>query len=546
MTEQKKEPRKTPDGKFIDPPEGVVLQEDEFWCIEDQQPRKKFPLPAKAQTLLGQILDAYPDSDEITLRKVMGLGKVIYCDDEIVPGMAATAAVMNTKPYTLIFGKKFMQENMRSMEDCVYILSHELTHLVLDHFAPDILAEFKSKELGQKASHIIVDCQVNATVYNSLKEDKYLEFIKRYYPKGTMPYCFFRPDGEPDQDEWVKEKGYEQRMNDLHRKLYSEQGISNSDLIEGLMPWFEDKQNQQEMAEALSKLLGNHSDTFKDRAKNAQDESLEELTKAVARDTQDYLDKNKGKGQGQESKSKGEGEEEDQSSGKQPGNGKEAGEGENIRERDIKVMLDRLEYANAVKRQLKKAEVISPSSRIFKAIDEFSPKRSTRSPVPNFFDRRTAAFHSMGLTRIFHNHPQIGSKVIVPCYLDVSGSQDHVLPVMLPVVTRLKQKIGNFVYCFSTQIDEARIADLQRGKYKSTGGTDFNPVAEHILKNNFKNALILTDGHAYLDPKLALKLKKKGVNITVGWTESNPARNPLSGIARKEFYVFGDEDKGDF
>lgn len=537
MSDELKTPRTTPDGKFIDPPEGVTIGRDEFWSVEDQTVLTKFPLPRTAMDFLSDILDAYPHSDELTIRKVMGLGKVIYCDDELVPGMAATAAVMNTKPYTLVFGKKFMQENMRSMEDCVYILSHELTHLVLDHFASDILEEFKSRELGMKASHIIVDCQVNATVYNSLLEDKYFEFIKRYYPEAKMPYCFFRPDGKPELDEGVIEKGDQEKMRNLHDRLYSESGISNKDLIDGLMPWFEDQQNQQELQEAISKLLGNHKDTFKDRAQNAESEELEELTKAVARDTQDYLDKNKGKEKG-DGKEKGEGEKGDEQT-----NGKQGGEGQDTRQKEIKVCLDRIEYANAVKRQLKKTQVISPSSRIFKAIDEFSPKRSTRSPVPNFYDRRTAAYHSMGITRIFHEHPHVGSKVIVPCYLDVSGSQDHVLPVMLPVVSRLKQKIGNLVYCFSNTVDPASVSELQRGKYKTTGGTDFNPVAEHILRNNFKNALILTDGQARLDPKLALRLKRKGVKITIGWTETDPSREPLCGIANKEFYVFGTETK---
>lgn len=509
----------------------------------DEQEEELFEVPQNPMDFLSEIINSYPKDDYLTLRKVIGLGKVVYQDQGVLPGSPMTAAVMNTKPYTLIFGKEFMQKNMKTTEDCVYILSHELTHLMLDHFAKDILEEFDEKELGHKAMHIVVDCQVNATVYNSLKEDKYLEFIKRYYSETEMPYCFFRPDGKPETKE----------LQELHKQLYSEDGITNKDLIDGLMDWFKEKQD--ELEEMVKKCLGNHKDLLKDRSGNSKSDELDDLSEAIAQDTQDYLKKKKEEKEAEKKKASGEGDEGDKGKDKEgddkEGEGKkdeggdneddsgtQAGKGGQLREQIIKNCLDRIQYAKNIKRKLKKMDVISPSSRIFKAIDDYVPKRPMRSVVPNFHDRRTAALYSLGKMPIFHQTPAKGSNVVVPCYVDVSGSQSHVLPHVLPVVSRLKDKIGHLVYCFSTVVAETRINNLAAGKYETTGGTDFNPVARHIIKNRFRSAVILTDGQAWLDDQLIAELRRRNVKITVGWTVNRPDKDPLSKIAKKTFFVF--------
>ena len=526
-----------------------------------------FELPYNASKFLSNIIDAYPKSDFLTLRKVIGLGKVIYGEEDTIAGMPLTAAIMNTKPYTLIFGRKFMQKQMQSIYDCVYILSHELTHLVLDHFAPDILKSFEEKETGRYAMHIVTDCQVNATCYHSLQEEKYFEFIKRFYSKTEMPDCFFRYDGLPTNqiDGWkpiTDEKGdtvideegnikmekiivpleveLQKHLRTLHEKLYSVDGITNEELIEGLKPWLDEQKNKQEMLQdLLKKIIGNHPDILKDRSGNSNSNELDELTDAIIIDVSDSLNKKSSKENIDNNKKQNKSTDETENQERELDNGTMAGSGTTVRERLIKTCKSKLEYIKNIKKQLKKSEVVSPSSRIFSAISSYLPKRQVRSVIPNFYDRRTASIYSItGKPPIFNNCKIIGSNVVIPCYLDVSGSQDHVLPYVLPVVSRLKDKIGYLVYCFSNYISETKICNLERGKIKTSGGTDFNPIALHILKNNFKYALILTDGQAYLNQDLIQKLRRRGVKITVGWTVSHPSLEPLNQIAQKTFFVF--------
>lgn len=515
---------------------------------ETDKPRT-MELPATAEELLRDLIEAYPKEDFPTLRKVIGLGKVRYEDRCILPGVPTTAAVINTKPYTLIFGKKFLEEKATCIEDCVYILSHELTHLVLDHFAKDILEEFQNfeteealkenlgvdeeeagkykKGISQKAMHIIVDCQVNATVVNSLTNPKYHEFIKRYY-SNEMPYCFFRPDGEPPTEE----------LKELHKKLYSVDGITNHDLIKGLLPWF--KSEQDKLDDVMKQLLGNHKDLLNDRgAAGSNSDELSDLTEAIGSDLSEYFNK---KDQEKEEKAKSDGDGEGEDESEKEKSGKKAGKGEGIRKRQVSTALDCINYIKNIKSRLRRKDVVSPSSRIFRAISNYIPKKCVRSVVPNFHDRRTVSLYVKGKTPTFHKRPQFGAKVMVPCYLDVSGSQDHVLGETTKAVSKLRQEIGNVVYCFSTSIHETNIGDLRLGKFESTGGTDFNPIAEHILKNKFKCAVILTDGEAYLNASLLEEIKRHNVDITVGWTVASPCKNPLSEVASREFYVFGENN----
>lgn len=571
----------------------------------DNQPKKilKFDLPDNPEQLLLEILDHYPEEDSITLKKVMSIGKIKYQD--VLPGGGkVTAAVVNTKPYTLLYGKKFIEETLEDFDDLVYLNSHELHHLVLDHFAEDILRDFKeykvkgnsdsvppnSEEapeenknnkydegIGYDAMHIIVDCQVNATVYNSLKEEKYVKFVKRYYDKHEMPYCFFRPDGEPlysghqvtpkldasgnpiiDNNGNLKaevklvelEDDLKSSLKALHEKLYSETGVTNRELIEGLMPWFEKMENQQDqMEEVMKKLLGNHEDLLRNRTGNSNSEELEELTETVAKN---YLNKKKKQQEKRDQcgsrGGEGEGEEKDKAQGKknkegdtsESEGGRKAGKGGDLVEQMFQISLEKIEAAKSIRSKLKNPRVMSPSARIYRAINQYSPKTPVRSVVPNFHDRRTSAIYSTGSMPIFHRSNIIGSKVKVPCYLDVSGSQSHMIPVMIPVVGRLKKLVGDVIYCFSTVISETKITTLKSGRIHTTGGTDFSPVLEHIIRNKFKQAVIFTDGEAWAKPELIAKIKKMNIDITVGWTDNEPQLEPMTSIASKTFFIFGD------
>ena len=511
------------DSKSVEQSENVENISDVLKKVED---KVTYVLPYNAEEFLSTMIDAYPKhTDRHTLRKIMSLGKVKYSSSK-----AVTAAVVNTKPYTLVFGRTFMSTKMESVCDCVWVLAHELTHLVLDHFAADLKELFVDKKLAQAAGHIVVDCQVNATVFHSLKEKKYFDLVKRLYSKTKMPECLLRPDGEPE----------EQQYKELHKKLYSKQGITNEYLIDSLMPWF--KENQDKLNDLRDRLVGDDIDFSNTGTMDNPSDELSDLVEQMAQEMSDWLEKDENtgeeKGTSSDANEGEEGTEEDTEESGELKQGKQGGFSKTIRRKQIQTCLDKIEYAKRIKRQLNRLYDKSPSARIHEAIENLNPKRTARTPVPNFHDRRALALYAAGKLPIFYQMKERGAKVIVPCYVDVSGSQSSVIKYIQPVVSRLKSTIGEVVNCFSNTVNPCRVTDFAKGVYYSTGGTDFNPIAQHILENKYKAAVILTDGEAWLEDELIRQLKSRGVKITVGWTVDSPNQFPLKHVATKTFYVF--------
>jgi len=124
-------------------------------------------------------------------------------------------------------------------------------------------------------------------------------------------------------------------------------------------------------------------------------------------------------------------------------------------------------------------------------------------------------------------------------YIDVSGSVKHHWNFVYEICIFLKDLIREPIYIFSNKVFEISLEELERGKVKTTYGTDFNCVAKHIIENNFKKALIITDGYADIFPPLLDELISKNVEIYIIVIDRffDPNRTPLFKIAKKIWNV---------
>ena len=100
-------------------------------------------------------------------------------------------------------------------------------------------------------------------------------------------------------------------------------------------------------------------------------------------------------------------------------------------------------------------------------------------------------------------------------YIDVSGSTNRYWKFVYEICFFLKDLIGEPIYIFSNKVFEISLQNLKEGKVKTTYGTDFDCVAKHIIENNFKKALIITDGYADISPSLLNILISKNVEIYI-------------------------------
>ncbi len=79
-------------------------------------------------------------------------------------------------------------------------------------------------------------------------------------------------------------------------------------------------------------------------------------------------------------------------------------------------------------------------------------------------------------------------------YLDVSGSMNGVKDALYGAILDCKDFVHPTVHLFSTGVADVSLADVRKGLVRSTGGTDFACIAEHLDKNSIRRACMITDG----------------------------------------------------
>lgn len=86
----------------------------------------------------------------------------------------------------------------------------------------------------------------------------------------------------------------------------------------------------------------------------------------------------------------------------------------------------------------------------------------------------------------------------VVMYLDVSGSIGiKELGEAVSIISQFKFAPSE-IFQFSTEIKSVSLEELKEGIIKTTGGTDFQCVLDHIQKNNHERAIVFSDGYGSL------------------------------------------------
>ncbi len=121
---------------------------------------------------------------------------------------------------------------------------------------------------------------------------------------------------------------------------------------------------------------------------------------------------------------------------------------------------------------------------------------------------------------LFHANPALEPlEMGVRIYVDVSGSTQAELPFVLALIEDLKDIIAFPVYCLSTIVRPVVKDELFERTVFTTGGTDYNAFAKHLLKSGYKKAIFITDGYADIDPCLASSLRQKSQVLTILTTD---------------------------
>jgi hypothetical protein len=110
-------------------------------------------------------------------------------------------------------------------------------------------------------------------------------------------------------------------------------------------------------------------------------------------------------------------------------------------------------------------------------------------------------------------------------YLDVSGSMNAEMPLIVGLLGQLSRHIRRPFWAFSDEVAPARIVNGQL-QAATSGGTRMTCVIEHLQRTRPAAAVVVTDG--YIEP-LSAEVRARAANTrlhAIVTRDGNPARSP--------------------
>lgn len=374
-----------------------------------------------------------------------------------------TMAVLLSEQPVLRINLEFCRQHLTSENDVKCVLLHEFLHVLLLH-----TSTYKTSD---QLLNIALDAIINAIIHR-MKGLAYSEFFIRYYRIAPVEVLLRPVHVFPWEDAF-------QNLNPIWRKLHSliyEKGFCADELHELLQSMQINGLHAECAGEGIP-LLGNHEkQPIHPQMKKLLDDTMKKMTgtniwKSIDR----------------------------------PGEGT-AEKKEEYLLRNFRISRWQQITAEIIRKCL---------TRDAAATEEKST--CVVLPVLSHTDRRAfLRFKPGGLIPLsVHEQTSIEPKELATVYLDVSGSMEAELEALGTLLYSMRQMIRLPLFAFSDSLTEARLVN-GRLDAKTSGGTNINAVFDHIIKNQTKRALIVTDGYIKPpDKRLTMGMKKSNWNFLI-------------------------------
>ncbi len=391
---------------------------------------------------------------------VAGFIKSIHQDDTI-----PTACIR--KDGVLIVNPQFVNRYIESQPDLFCLVFHEILHPLFGHFI------YKTGQLENIAADAIINAAISQ-LYQNHSQQGHL-FTKLY--QSTDLEGLLRPSS-------TMEHG---RYHCVYDQLYSPgwhcDSLTTGELIQTLKILTPGDQSDNIL------LLGTHGFGQSPDSVSIDPFDHDDLA-SIALDIQSSLNRQKSKF---------------------PGHGS--------------MLLDLIMEALTTRISIKRALLSRFTTK--QKVDRFKitsqSLRLTTSPFPVNPSKRDLVLLSAGIYP-FHFHNRIITQKHrhegLAVYLDVSSSVEDYLPKIIGILKQFQNEIDS-IFLFSNEVVEISFHHLLKGEITTTCGTDFNCIAESILKRGFKKAIIITDGYAWMSENLKQKLEEKKLSTLTILFDSN-------------------------
>ena len=396
---------------------------------------------------------------------------------ETVPTLAVTC---ETRPRLLV-NLAFLKKHCRTDQHVKAVICHEFLHVLLRH--TERFAGFSPAE------HVAFDAVINAIIHRELGDD-YSEFMSRYYAKEKGVRRLLRP---PTRTERTPDFGSRSPLMRAWVSLYN--GLLIADDIADLA---RDILDVKTVPSTGTVLIGGHDHTeFVGELPEVLQEALDQALKSM--------------------------------------NGcgiwrspKERGVGANAYRAAIPgvsqgVQRWRRETLEVLRRHL----VPDP-----KAVRHDTRPLHFTVPVLSPGDRRATlrALWSPLLPEALWSTEQRLRSGTAQVYLDVSGSMNAEMPLIIGLLARLGSFIHKPLWAFSNVVAKAEIVN-GRLLADTTGGTSMACVLEHIAETRPAAAVVVTDGYIEtLSPGLLAGVRGTRLHAIVT-RDGSPAMLHQAGIS---------------
>lgn len=488
---------------------------------------------------------------------VYGLyGLLSVCDVKILEDdpQIKTACLTLTATPKIFINRKFLAKFCPTRHYIFMVLMHELYHKILNH------AEvFKRADETEKAlANIATDAFINALLYQLYPDDKYSGFFRDFYNQLIEEQKEKDPSYNGMVHSLLKSKSTfpEYRVRTFYGQLYSPFGQD----LDSIFKMLKENVPIQYIQQAGGQGIGDHSgeggeihDHLKKEVSKVVKKAHEKL-KGNAKQYNDMIEARK-KAE-EEAKKKKEKEE-----GKGEGKGKEKEKDTHFADQDVDDMKKSQswdpnstafckymgEVVDAFENHDKnlhscmiKLATRSVKSKVVVSVKKMFPSIPLYTVKPNYKKKSAVICHYLNKYKPFHVNPVVPQDFgACHVYVDVSGSMGRFVDEIYSILCNrnICDLLHEKIHLFSTKIEDITKKELKARVIDTSFGTDFDAIAEHIIKNDIKRALIFTDGYADLDPELAAEVKKRKTQIITVFTPDRSDNNPLWAIS-KECYTF--------
>lgn len=437
-------------------------------------------LEKESEIYLEQILDLLRAEYGYDCWIANGFIKEIYAvtpDDDLASELETLAI---SAEGTLYYNVEFWKKHVDTPNKVIEVITHELLHKVFGDFAREYNG---NKELHNIAS----DAVINATIYWMLGHaDLMVAFYKAGAPEGIL---------RPYSDAIERSK-----FKHVYGTLYGnrrEGDPSVADVFAAL------KTIMPKKAKKIT-FIGDHKE------KEGEGEDSPTIDAGIKADDMSKVAIDLAK------------------------KCKEAGVNNTFLGSVISILHTRTNMRNSL---LKDFSINKNINRITNYIKD---RRVVSSVFPINPSRRDIAMLACGIVPVLWRNQVKDDKKKnqgVAIYVDVSGSMHSTLPKVLSVISSLRKNISK-VFQFSNKVSEVSLEDTSKGKIKSTGGTDFDCVIEHAVKNEYSKIIIISDGYASATPENERKCKtsiKKACIILI--SRSDNKDNFISNYYNQTYYL---------